>query len=76
MQTKGVMEANKCIKSVLSLKKPAHASCPKPRARRIIAVNKTDSFNVTPIACFATLDLPAPSSFDTLVLQQRFKDYV
>lgn len=74
MQTKGVMEAKACIISMLSLKKPDQISCPKPRARSTIAVSMTDSFNVTLIACFASFGLPAPSSFDTLVLPQKFED--
>lgn len=66
----GVMEAKALIMVVLSLKRPDHKWWPNPRATTMINVSITDSFKVTNMAFLAPLTLPAPSSFDTLVLQK------
>ena len=65
---KGTIEANSFSILGLLLKKLDQILCPNPNARRTTSVRRRDSLRDTNIALLALLELPAPSSFATLVL--------
>lgn len=67
----GVIEANALITASLLLNSPAHRSWPRPRSRRKDTPSSRESASVTVSAFFALSMLPAPSSFDTLVLSKH-----
>lgn len=65
------MEAYALFTVESPLKKPAQMLCPKPMKTRTGAIKAIDNFTVTPIACFASITFPAPSSFETRVLSYK-----
>lgn len=64
------MEPNFSIITGLSLNKLAQTLWPKTRANTITRARRIESLRVTAMAFLAALELPAPNSFDTLVLLQ------
>lgn len=68
MARSGVMDPKLATIAAVSLKRPAQTLWPKHRAITNTIPRRIDSFIATYIALLALLGLPAPSSFETLVL--------
>ena len=65
------MEANACIITGLSLKNPAQVLWPDAKRRTTVRPRRIESRRVTNMACLPFSGLPAPNSFDTLVLSKK-----
>ena len=70
------MEAKACIITGLLLKNPAQMLWPNARRRTTERPRRNESRRVTNMACLALSGLPAPSSFDTLVLFKMVVSFV
>ena len=62
--------------TVLSLKKLAQILWQRARSRTTARARQSVILRVTAMACLARSRLPAPSSFDTLVLLQAYSKLV
>lgn len=76
MVRRGVMEAKACIITGLSLKKPTQMLWPKASRRTTVRARRTESRILTNMACLALSGLPAPNSFETLVLLLKVISFV